>query len=479
MQDVESEPEENEAALAAKRAAILARFSSAGRPPLAAGIPPRAAAAIAGQSGGFARHSSPALSSACPSPAPSLSEGDREDAGVDTPTEAVLLGKAAEAPPAAAGIDELDDMFSDTPVHASAPQPAAVTAAPEFDAEADANADNWDDGEGYFITRIGEVLGRRYKCREAIGKGVYSTVLRALDMETGSLVAIKLVRNNETMYRAGLKEIQILKDLAASDPELKRHCVRLLSHFEYKHHLCMVFEPLMMNLRELVERFGPGVGISAQAVRVYAQQLFVALRHQKACRVVHGDIKLDNVLVNQSHNSVRICDYGTADFIQDCEVTPMLVSRYYRAPEIILGLQYEYGIDLWSTGCCLFELYTGKFLFPGGNNNDMLRLHMEYKGHFSRRVLRKGAFRGEHFEEDSNTFRFYTSDTVTKKDIVQLISYPRATKSLLSALSAAAGEDPPRQVQQLADLLEKIFVLDPGKRISVEQALKHPFIRGE
>ena len=120
----------------------------------------------------------------------------------------------------------------------------------------DTNADNWDDAEGYFRTRPGELIIGRYLVNRDIGNGVYSTVLSAADQQTGREVAIKVVRSNETMTTAGKKEIEILKKLGAEDPEGRRHICKLISHFDYKNHLCMVFVPLEMNLRKLLKTYG-------------------------------------------------------------------------------------------------------------------------------------------------------------------------------------------------------------------------------
>jgi len=90
-----------------------------------------------------------------------------------------------------------------------------------------------------------------------------------------------------------------------------------------------------MNLREILKKYGKDVGINIKAVRVYAQQLFLALALLKKCKILHADIKPDNILVNESKNTViKLCDLGSASFDNENEITPYLVSRFYRAPEI-------------------------------------------------------------------------------------------------------------------------------------------------
>lgn len=98
-------------------------------------------------------------------------------------------------------------------------------------------------------------------------------------------------------YKAGMEELVILKKLVGADPEDKRHCVRFLSTFKYRNHLCLVFESLHMNLREVLKKFGRNIGLKLTAVRAYAKQLFIALKHLKNCGVLHCDIKPDNMLV--------------------------------------------------------------------------------------------------------------------------------------------------------------------------------------
>ncbi|KAK7348772.1 hypothetical protein VNO80_23439 [Phaseolus coccineus] len=340
--------------------------------------------------------------------------------------------------------------------------------------------DNWDDAEGYYSYRFGEVLDGRYEVIAAHGRGVFSTVVRAKNLESSNgepgEVAIKIIRSNDTMYKAGMDESVILKKLVGADPDDKRHCVRFLSSFKYRNHLCLVFESLHMNLREVLKKFGRNIGLRLTAVRAYAKQLFIALKHLRNCGVLHCDIKPDNMLVNEAKNVLKLCDFGNAMFAGKNEVTPYLVSRFYRAPEIILGLTYDHPLDMWSVGCCLYELYTGKVLFPGSTNNDMLRLQMELKGLFPKKMLRKGAFIEQHFDQDLN-FLATEEDPVTKKAIKRMILNIKP-KDIGTIITGSLGEDA-KMLANFKDLLEKIFVLDPDKRLTVSQALNHPFITGK
>lgn len=339
--------------------------------------------------------------------------------------------------------------------------------------------DNWDDAEGYYRVRIGEMLDKRYSVFGYTGQGVFSNVVRVRDTARANQeAAVKIIRNNEMMQKTGLKELDYLKKLNDADPEDKFHCVRLHRHFYHKNHLCLVFENMSMNLREVLKKYGKDVGLHIKAVRSYTQQLMLALKLLKRCSILHADIKPDNILCNDSKLLIKLCDFGSASHVSENDITPYLVSRFYRAPEIILGMGYDHGIDLWSVGVSLFELCTGKILFPGKTNNEMLKLMMDFRGKFPNRVIRKGMFRDQHFDNNLN-FLSREVDRVTQREKVSVLSTISPTKDLLAELVGyqRLPEEQMVKVTQLKDLLDKILTLDPSKRISINDALKHPFIQ--
>ncbi|KAL5963360.1 hypothetical protein TSMEX_008916, partial [Taenia solium] len=338
--------------------------------------------------------------------------------------------------------------------------------------------DNWDDAEGYYRVRIGEVLDKRYAVYGYTGHGVFSNVVRARDSARGNLeVAIKIIRNNEVMHKSGLQELEVLKKLNDTDPQDRYHCMRLYRHFFHKNHLCMVFESMSMNLREVLKKYGRNVGLHIAAVRSYTHQMLLALKLLRKCNILHADIKPDNVLVNESKITLKLSDFGSACSVQENEPTPYLVSRFYRAPEIILGLPYDFNVDLWSTAVTLFELYTGRIMFPGKTNNEMLRLIMETRGRIPNRVVRRGTLRQAHFDEQCN-FLYHDVDKVTHKPKTTVIRNIQPTRDLLGDLTADSQLTPAlvKKVTQFKDVLDRMLALDPSRRISLNDALTHPFI---
>lgn len=370
-----------------------------------------------------------------------------------------------------------DDMFADSPVH------KAVTKSTGKKLDSSL-LDNWDDVEGYYRIIPGEILDGKYLVSTTLGKGMFAAVVRATDQETNDPVAIKIIRNNETMQKAGLKELGILNAINEHDPHNKRHVVRLLRSFDHKNHLCLVFESLDCNLRDILKKFGRNVGINIQAIKSYTRQLLLGLALLRDCNIMHADIKPDNVLVNDKHNLLKICDLGSATDVSENEITPYLVSRFYRAPELILGLPYNYAIDMWSIGCTLYELYTGKILFPGNSNNHMLRIMMETLGKFNHKMLRKGEFTFQHFDENLD-FLSREVDKVTGRPTTKVIKSvgPLPAHTLKGRLAGLEGRPTVgadttkiKLLDQFTDLLEKMLVTNPDKRISPIEALKHPFV---
>jgi len=338
--------------------------------------------------------------------------------------------------------------------------------------------DNWDDAEGYYRVQTGEILDQRYNVFGYTGQGVFSNVVRARDVVRGNReVAVKIIRNNEIMHKTGLKELEILKRLNDADPEDKFHCLRLYRHFFHKKHLCLAFESLSMNLREVLKKYGKHVGINLMAVRSYTAQLLMALKLLRKCNIVHADIKPDNILVNETKSTLKLCDFGSASHIADSEITPYLVSRFYRAPEIILGLKYDFGVDLWSVGTTIYEMYTGKIMFPGKSNNEMMRLFMELKGKIPNKIIRKGMFRENHFDE-SCSYMAHEIDKITQRDKVSVMPVVNKTRSLSHELRAGErlSAEQNAKVSNLVDFLDKIHSLDSAKRPSINSCLMHPFI---
>ena len=392
-----------------------------------------------------------------------------------------------------------------------------------------------DDDEGYYNFRVGEVLGGgKYEVLGYYGKGVYSNVIKAkrlvVDRKDGDklsadassgdnppsasssgssssseIVAIKLLRNNAHMKRSGRKEVKILKKLEEMDEGGKCHCLRLEEVFEEKRHLCLVFPAYDLNLTQVIKLYGHHVGIHIRAVRSYAFKLIKALALLKRCSIIHADIKPDNILVSQDRAEVILADFGTALELQEVEMTNQMVSRFYRAPEIILGFasSISFPIDMWSIGCCLYEMATGKYLMPSRSENEHIRMSFEIGGPFPKKLLSSAhpPYLAPHFIDsstgngghggsgaaatgvDSFLFLEHYPDPLnpTSNFLVRKVPIPvKPTRLILPELlsSFSSSSLSPTElawVHRLADLITQCLILDPKKRITPEDALQHSF----
>ncbi|KAL7520317.1 hypothetical protein ACHAWX_005360 [Stephanocyclus meneghinianus] len=389
----------------------------------------------------------------------------------------------------------------------------------------------------------------RFRVLGIIGKGVFSTVIKVIeethtsnssnginDASAGREMAMKIIRNNEVMAKAAAKEMRILRMLCRPGEKKKRredgktdsnggeeedldekerrerenhNIVRLLEVDptmasqdaslaipppEFRSHCVFLFEFLPYNLREVLSKFGKNVGITLTAVRSYARQLLSALGHLERHRIVHADLKPDNILVSANFSTVKLADFGSAFFEtdHDNDPTPYLVSRFYRPPEVILGLEYDRMVDLWSTSVTLAELFTGSVLFPGSSNNDILSKFMDALGPFSHKMVRRHAASyakmglTPHFEVGitGGTYRFrrHDIDRVTGQPVIRMATVlsakadARLAQVLLRASKVGSGSASERvDVLKFADFLNRCLALDPARRLSVRDALKHEF----
>ena len=422
-------------------------------------------------------------------PATMYDEIKAEDHQVPVPNESMVnpsanataKEKAPEDDMFASEDEDNDDMFAGQPAHKvtrpSSQPDKSLSKSKEIDTSM---LENWDDPDGYYKPILGEIIDGRYQVQTNLGKGMFSGVVRAVDQQSNEMKAIKVIRNNESMVKAAQKEMGILEKLSTADPEDRKHVVRLERSFMHRGHLCMAFENLSLDLRAVLKKFGRDVGINIKAIRSYAQQIFLALSLMRKCNILHADLKPDNMLVNEDRTSLKVCDLGSAADATEFDIAPYLVSRFYRAPEVIIGCQPDFAMDVWSVGCTLFELFTGKILFTGRNNNQMLRSIMETRGKLSIKLLKKGEFGAVHFDDANLYFRSVETDKATGREMVKLINFQKPTRELKERVLAAAPkgikEGERKELLLFADLLDKCLMLNPEKRITPAEALKHPFV---
>jgi hypothetical protein len=226
-----------------------------------------------------------------------------------------------------------------------------------------------------FRAAIGEVIAGRYRVLDFLGSAAFSSALSCLDLVTGDEVCLKIVKNNKDFVDQSLDEIKLLRYINAQGSADEHNVLRLRDYFYHREHLFLVTELLKDNLYEFQKYLSDGGHapyFTLPRIQAVARQCLTALAFVHSKGLIHCDLKPENVLIRSySRCEVKVIDFGSSCFVTD-HLSTYIQSRSYRAPEIVLGLPYGTAIDVWSLGCILYELYTGKVLFANDSVQTML-----------------------------------------------------------------------------------------------------------
>ncbi|CAG4972739.1 unnamed protein product [Colias eurytheme] len=318
----------------------------------------------------------------------------------------------------------------------------------------------FDDENGSYNKQIHDHIAYRYEILEVIGKGSFGQVIRAFDHRSGNQVAIKIIRNKKRFHHQALVEVRVLDHLRLKDKDQAHNVIHMLDYFYFRNHLCISFELMSINLYELIKK-NNYQGFSLSLIRRFASSLLRCLRLLEAENIIHCDLKPENILLKaRGSSSIKVIDFGSSCYAH-ARVYTYIQSRFYRSPEVILGLHYGAPIDMWSMGCILAELHTGYPLFPGENEAEQLACIMELLGPPPPDLLLH-ATRKRLFFDSKGAPR-----TVTN-------SKGRKRRPGSRALSAAVRCDDPAFLH----LLHRCLEWDPKRRITPTEASRHEFVTG-
>merc|ERR1712226_1039408 len=217
---------------------------------------------------------------------------------------------------------------------------------------------------------------RNYEELNVIGNGAYGTVFRARDKTTDTIVALKKMKfflTEDGVPMAILREISLLKQLEKFDHP---NIVRLLDichgpRLEKEMSLYLVFEHVHQDLASYLEKCPPP-GLAKDRIKDIIWQILSGVDFLHSHRIVHRDLKPQNLLVTKD-GIVKLADFGLARIYDFSSLlTTVVVTLWYRSPEILLGTTYATPVDLWSCGCILAELFLRRPLFPGQYEVDQL-----------------------------------------------------------------------------------------------------------
>uniref|UniRef100_A0A667Z4H2 Stress-activated protein kinase JNK n=1 Tax=Myripristis murdjan TaxID=586833 RepID=A0A667Z4H2_9TELE len=278
---------------------------------------------------------------------------------------------------------------------------------------------------------------KRYQNLRPIGSGAQGIVCSAYDQNLERNVAIKKLSRpfqNQTHAKRAYRELVLMK------------CVN---------HKNVSWQTLMdANLCQVIQ-----MELDHERLSYLLYQMLCGIKHLHAAGIIHRDLKPSNIVV-KSDCTLKILDFGLArTAATGLLMTPYVVTRYYRAPEVILGMGYQANVDVWSVGCIVAEMIRGSVLFPGTDHIDQWNKVIEQLGTPSQEFLMKLNQSVRTYVENRPRYAGYSFE-----------------KLFPDVLFPADSEHNKLKASQARDLLSKMLVIDASKRISVDEALQHPYI---
>jgi dual specificity tyrosine-phosphorylation-regulated kinase 2/3/4 len=241
---------------------------------------------------------------------------------------------------------------------------------------------------------------------------------------------------------------------------MKHGVVNFTQNFYFRGHLCISTELLGVNLYEFIKAHDFR-GFSLKLIRRFTKQLLGCLVLLNGRKVIHCDLKPENVLLaHPMHSEIKVIDFGSSCFENE-KVYTYIQSRFYRSPEVILGMSYGMPIDMWSLGCILAELFTGYPIFPGENEQEQLACIMEIFGPPEKHLIEKSS---------------------RKKLFFDSLGKPRLTVSSKGRRRRPSSKEL-RQVlkcddEAFIDFIARCLRWDPVRRLTPQEAMIHEFITG-
>ncbi|KAG8218794.1 kinase-like domain-containing protein [Butyriboletus roseoflavus] len=277
------------------------------------------------------------------------------------------------------------------------------------------------------------------------GEGTYATVYKGRSRTTNEIVALKEIHLDaeEGTPSTAIREISLMKELKHVN------IVRLHDVIHTETKLVLIFEYCDQDLKKYMDQHGERGALEPATVRSFMYQLLKGTSFCHENRVLHRDLKPQNLLINRK-GELKLGDFGLARAfgVPVNTFSNEVVTLWYRAPDVLLGSRtYNTSIDVWSCGCIFSEMISGVPLFRGRDNQDQLLHIMRIIGTPDDRVLRKIA---------------------TDSPEITIKQYPKYPKISFQQVL-------PKASPQAIDLLERLLQFDPSKRITATEALSHPY----
>ncbi|CAN8274012.1 unnamed protein product [Cochlearia groenlandica] len=376
-----------------------------------------------------------------------------------------------------------------------------------------------DDKDGHYLFELGDDLTPRYKIYSKMGEGTFGQVLECWDRERKEMVAVKIVRGVKKYREAAMIEIEMLQQLGKHDKGGNR-CVQIRNWFDYRNHICIVFEKLGSSLYDFLRKNNYR-SFPIDLVREISWQLLECVAFMHELHMIHTDLKPENILLVSSDyvkipeykgsrlqrdvcykrvpksSAIKVIDFGSTTYERQ-DQTYIVSTRHYRAPEVILGLGWSYPCDVWSIGCIIVELCTGEALFQTHENLEHLAMMERVLGPLPQQMLKKV---DRHSEKYVRRGRLDWPDGAASRDSLKaVLKLPRLqvclecfilsfdlVKCLLHVCAynvVVVGvcvvknlimQHVDHSAGELINMVQGLLRFDPSERLTAREALRHPF----
>jgi dual specificity tyrosine-phosphorylation-regulated kinase 2/3/4 len=292
--------------------------------------------------------------------------------------------------------------------------------------------------------------------QKVLGKGAFGGVLKCIDHKTGAEVAIKMLRDHPKHHDQITLELNFLNALQSNQ---NTTVIRLIETFTFHGFFCFVLELGTVDLYQTL-RAQNFAAFSMPIVKAVTRHTAEALAYVHSHRIIHCDVKPENILfMDEQMSTVRLIDFGCSAAHGDHMYT-YIQSRFYRAPEIVIGVEYGPQIDVWSLGCVICEMITGRPLFEAEDETELMQMFLKVIGIPPKWMIDRGK-RAEHYFKSNGV------------PITIANSNGRTYRPCTSSVANETGINDP----VLIDLISRCLAWDPADRLTPEEVIQHPWLR--
>jgi len=344
--------------------------------------------------------------------------------------------------------------------------------------------------DGHRIVCVNEIFedseGNKYRVIDILGNGTYSYVFKCqVVSDPTTFVALKVIKNQIQYRETGLSEMMIhhtIDEAAVSDG--KDNIVSPLSTFDIDGHICMV---LPLYQRSLFDGIGQDKApmIILSSIRSICLQLLNSLKFIHSMGIVHCDVKPDNIMyTSEICDHICLIDFGSATK-GPYNIGQYIQSRFYRSPEIMLGLPYSSQIDLWSVGCIAAELYLDFSIFACDNESDSIHSMVALLGPIEEQLLSnsRGWWKFYDYGQNGYTLKMDPQEVLLQNHLYHETVFqplgPITLHQMIIEHFPLNSESDINNILVFSDFVHSLLVYDQDVRLTAEKALSHPFITGE